>query len=551
MILQFSSFQELQNLQAPFVVTKPSSRCLSTTAGATVTGATSKREQRQETWPRFLVHPESRKRLVWDCLACMMLFAYTVVAPMEVFHFAVDAAVMSTMLSVRSLWLFFWILDIGMTVFSWLLFDLAFIGLDLWSIICLVRHRPILRIAAVGKFLFMARGLFSFRFHKLLQHDRLMGKSAPSGAKKACGVLVLILVILVTAVHLLACLWFFCGNVEDGWVETEQLLSESWHVQYARSLQWALSRLPAASMASNMALNTAPERVVALGATFRSRQYKKKVLKAASSYIHGHNLSKKHLNQVKHIVEQEKLRQEKTNQLKFLQDLPENFRQVLFCEARGQTLSILSFYKTIQEDASAEVNLCSTAVSELFLLPEERWTKCSAPTSNPKAPKRVAVYGPIFMVELCVFLVSGCTYSTLSLDGLPQGSPTGRSSQSLVPQRASFWTKPFSWLAKYATVVPIDAARAGSGVFRVRVSIEEPMSEQALWVKAWQHQGTLRSHTTGGGVVLQTKQFYQILAEHPNTMFKAVEHAREFVCRMNECLKSEASITDLPITGLY
>jgi len=34
----------------------------------------------------------------------------------------------------------------------------------------------------------------------------------------------------------------------------------------------------------------------------------------------------------------------------------------------------------------------------------------------------------------------------------------------------------------------------------------------------------------GGGVVLQTKQFYKILAEHPHTMSKAVEHAREFVC---------------------
>lgn len=79
-------------------------------------------------------------------------------------------------------------------------------------------------------------------------------------------------------------------------------------------------------------------------------------------------------------------------------------------------------------------------------------------------------------------------------------------------------------------MVPSDGDYAGSGVTKVRVSIEEPMSEQALWVKAWQHQGSLRAHTTGGGVVLQTKQFYKILAEHPHTMSKAVEHAREFVC---------------------
>ena len=128
----------------------------------------------------------------------------------------------------------------------------------------------------------------------------------------------------------------------------------------------------------------------------------------------------------------------------------------------------------------------------------------------------------------------------------------------------------------------------------------------------------------GHGVLLQTKQFYKVLAEHPHSKCKArwqtlgrkmngmprtygvshgvnvnlplnvippwdwdqesvfqfyhranipmdivprettplfsadfrlsdqaVGHARGFVGRMNECLLSEASITDLPITGLY
>lgn len=110
-------------------------------------------------------------------------------------------------------------------------------------------------------------------------------------------------------------------------------------------------------MASNMALNTGLERAVALGATFsalacgsvfvsvitnflagleRSRQHKKNMLKASGSYIHGHNLSQKHLKQAKDIVEREKLRQEKMNQLKFLQDLPENFRQVYSVKLVGK-----------------------------------------------------------------------------------------------------------------------------------------------------------------------------------------------------------------------
>lgn len=562
--------EELESLVAPFVVTKPSGQAKSAIQPSTSIP--------KETWPRFLVHPESPKRLFWDCLACMMLFTYTIVVPTEVFHLDVDSAVMSAMLSVRSLWLFFWILDMGMTVrtavyvdnavctqwscilrkyvHSWLIFDLAFIGLDVWSIACLVRRRPILRTAALGKFIFMARGVFSFRFHKLLQHNWLFGQS---GSRKACSLTLLILVILVIAVHLLACLWFFCGNVEDGWVETEQLTSESWDVQYTRSVQWALSRLPASSMASNMALNTGLERALALIATFsvlscgsasvsvitnllagleRSRQHKKNMLKAVSGYIHGHNLSRKHLNRVKHIVEREKMRQEKMNQLKFLQELPEQCRQVLQCEARGRILSILSFYKTIQEeDASAEVNLCSTAVSELFLLAEDEVFRANVQAKG-------------------LFLVSGCTYSVLSMErelGSPTTARSKRStSDDVVPRlRKSFWAKPFSWLVKYATVVPSDVESPGSGVSQVRVSIEDPMSEQALWVKAWQHQGSLRAHTTGHGVLLQTKQFYKVLAEHPHSKCKAVGHARGFVGRMNECLLSEASITDLPITGLY
>ena len=72
---------------------------------------------------------------------------------------------------------------------------------------------------------------------------------------------------LMIAVHFLAGLWFLAGDVDTGWVCLEGLHEASFARQYLRSVEWALSRLPASSLKGNVELNTAFERWLAIIAT--------------------------------------------------------------------------------------------------------------------------------------------------------------------------------------------------------------------------------------------------------------------------------------------
>eukprot|EP00438_Fugacium_kawagutii_P004520 Skav214459 [mRNA] locus=scaffold1870:169113:182014:+ [translate_table: standard] len=329
---------------------------------------------------------------------------------------------------------------------------------------------------------------------------------------------------------------------EDGWVATEELTQEPWEVQYAHSVQWALSRLPAASMSTNMALQTGQERCLAIAATFgalccgsvsvsvvtnflarleRSRQCKKQALEAANRYIQDNNLAGAYMKRVKLEVEQEDLRQTKMTHMKQLHQLPEDIRQELFREARGRTLRAFNFFQHIQEDSAAEASLCSVAVDEVFHLPEDVVFRANVTSKG-------------------LFLVSGCAYSVAGGAGR---SSTERSGKALGERPG--WRQIL--LQKFSKRVAPRQVSDGLNGLRVPVSIDEAMSEQALWVMAWQHQGTLWATSNGAGVLLQTNEFYKILAEHPNILHHAVLHARDYVDHMNQLLRSGACCTDLPL----
>ncbi|CAE7895421.1 unnamed protein product [Symbiodinium necroappetens] len=68
--------------------------------------------------------------------------------------------------------------------------------------------------------------------------------------------------------HLLTCIWYWVGNVPDGWVQEQELSAQSLSSMYFASLTLTLSRLPASSMKWNMTLQTDGERTLAIVATF-------------------------------------------------------------------------------------------------------------------------------------------------------------------------------------------------------------------------------------------------------------------------------------------
>ena len=69
-----------------------------------------------------------------------------------------------------------------------------------------------------------------------------------------------IILLVMFSVHLLGSLWFAVGDNEAGWVQAQALEAQPLSAQYARSLEWAIAKLPPSALKSTVELNTAGER---------------------------------------------------------------------------------------------------------------------------------------------------------------------------------------------------------------------------------------------------------------------------------------------------
>ena len=73
--------------------------------------------------------------------------------------------------------------------------------------------------------------------------------------------------LLAFAVYLLGSLWFALGDTEAGWVREEGLQTFGLNKQVARSLEWALAKLPPSSLKITVELKTPGERWLGIFAT--------------------------------------------------------------------------------------------------------------------------------------------------------------------------------------------------------------------------------------------------------------------------------------------
>ncbi|CAK9106982.1 unnamed protein product [Durusdinium trenchii] len=504
-----------------------------------------------------MVHPESKLCTAWGILACFVIFWSGVEAPLEVYHlppFMVDI-----MLAIRIVWLCFWVVDILFTCStaiyvdgtlvtsrkaivkayakSWLLCDLIVLGVDTWSWSCLSRDKAIVRSILIGRFIFFARLLPTIRYHKLL-------KVVPSfGVRREKSKLFLkmfiLLFILASSIHLLAALWFVAGDVDGGWVDDESLQYTPLGDQYMRSVEWALSRLPAAAMGSNMNLNTGLERGLAILATFtalligslttsvvtntlanlnRALQEKRKILNCAWKYCSTHGLSRSYYTKIKKHMEREQLRNERRTCLKTLQQLPKDLVQELFAEARCKILSSWIFFHEIAGNYGANMIVCNRAVSERFFLAKD------------------VVFKGGLVAQGMLMLSFQSTYYSLAVAHFQADSmATDADCTDIVPPTSS----------RSARVADCDS----SAVWPQRVEAEVPMAEHALWLAVWQHEGTLQAKGAGVGLCVLASEFLVVLAEHPAILFEAIQRAHRFLETFQRLQEEEEGycLSDLPL----
>ena len=101
----------------------------------------------------------------------------------------------------------------------------------------------------------------------------------------------------------------------------------------------------------------------------KNRVRTKEILWSVQKYCANHCISSVYAMQIKRYVEREHRRNGLRRHMQLLKTLPDGMVRELFQEAHSSILHSHAFFREIGEgDSSMEMNLCSSAVSELHLL---------------------------------------------------------------------------------------------------------------------------------------------------------------------------------------
>lgn len=345
---------------------------------------------------------------------------------------------------------------------------------------------------------------------------------------------------LILAIHLLASMWWIVGCVENGWVLVEGLKEAPFADQYMRSVEWAVSRLPASSLRNNVELATAAERWLAISATFIAlvssslfvgvltnvladltlrRKKMNQILESVRKYCGDSHTPFTYTMKVRRFVEREHHRQSMHGHMEFLQTLPEGMVSELFHEARSRTLRRSHpFLKEIGKgNRCMEIDLCMRAVNELYLLEND--------TLFDANQRSKGMY----------ILAAG------KFDYVPREAQAGVAARNVL----NFLN--FTSWGTHRGLRPSNSFMSDADepqVMAMSLRADDYLSEQGLWIKGWRHCGRVGTCSEQSRALLLGKQaFHAVLREHSDVLATVVVYARFFVDTMN----AMPAMSDLPL----
>ena len=559
--LSDEKLQELKKLQ----------RRMSATSLASST-ATKKSKKRQylvksvvERQPWCIVHPTSRIRVLWDCTAILAILLEMSVSPLHLYRLDETAANIAD--GVQGFLTLFWALDMGASfctatyindtltfrlvdiakkyLWSWFWFDLFMLIPDILGMFLELDDGPagILRVAR------SRRVLRLFRFFQIIKTWKLVERfeSARLQLRNDIGPLTLPLFyvtsVLLLAVHVLGSLWFAVGDTEEGWVQEEELHTMPLSRQYTRSLEWALSKLPPSSLRLTVDLKTPGERWLGIlgtclalvcGSLFvsfvtntmagvaRTSIRTKQVLRSVQKYCGLYGIPYAYSMQIRRYVEREHRRKELANHMNLLNDLPDGMVRELFQEARSQTLHHHAFFREVGlSNNSMEVDLCSQAVSELYVL-----------ASDVIFETNMKTQGMYLNADGIIIY-----FYNLSLPEKKQ-QPQPKAEKPKARTKTNSMTGIFpGFLAK---------PRNDFSMAQTMIEIGEYVAEPALWVKSWRYQGQLQAVVESRMLLVIPEELFSVLRHYTEAMSSAIVYARCFLKELNSVSMS-TQVTDLPL----
>ncbi|CAK9002366.1 unnamed protein product [Durusdinium trenchii] len=528
----------------------------------------------KEPGPWFIMSPSSKQRFVWDCIALLAVFYELCVTPLHLYRLENDIRYYADV----GHWAMtiFWLLDIPATFLtavyindhlrfhvkdiakayakSWLCFDLVMLLPDL--IILIFPHLDegpthVLRASRVRRMFRLLRFLRLLRFSKIVEKlQSLHGGTGSIRQHSLLWPLVEAALMVLVAAHLLGSFWFALGDTEGGWVLAEGLQDQPLGRQYTRSLEWALSKLPPSSLRTIVELETAAERWLGIFATAatlmssslfvsfitnrmaeinRQRVQMRDILQSVRRYCGTHGISYAYTMQIKRYVQREHTRNELQSHMPLLQNLPEGMVRELFQEGRSPILHHHALFKDIGlQDLSMELNLCSQAVSELYLL--------AGDTIFNTANKIQGMY--LLGAGLGIYFY-----------------PRPFQSPPKVPEAARPRTVSAQSIADLfgfglAPALPSRSSSRRPDMAQTMLEAGEYIAEPALWVSGWRYQGHLQAVLESKALLVSTEQFYFVVRDYANVMANTVVYARCFVKELNNSATLCREVTDLPLVSM-
>ncbi|CAL1156135.1 unnamed protein product, partial [Cladocopium goreaui] len=516
------------------------------------------------------MHPESRKRIVWDCLAMVALCIEVLTAPLQVYN--VDGVFREVADVMHWTTTGYWLLDVPMSFLTavyihdilhsrlidvakvyikfWFWFDMLMLAPEILFFVNLfmsdsddgesdpaasgvlraLRARRLVRLirfARVMRFRKVMTLLKKFSFYKFF---RMFLQGWVSSA--LISIFTLLMGVMVS-VHFLAALWFVAGDVDGGWAREEGLTQTSFAQQYMRSVEWAVSRLPASSLRANVELKTAFERYLAIIATFvalcvsslfvsvltnimadvaRRTRKMTQMLDSVRKYCGTCGVSMKHAMKIRKLVEREHFRATIQDHMQFLLSLPEGLVRELFHEARSLTLATTpSSWRSAMNDS---VFLRQQKAEGIYILASGAGLYTTQDASSQPA------HGSRRRHSLSNLMMS-------ILGNGPSRNSERIDNEDEMDQRSSM------------------GSGKANAVSLVNIYAEECLSEQALWIRGWKHRGLFEVTVESRAVKLSRKELRNVLQDFSEILATAVVYARSFVNAVNRMPVPD--VTDMPL----
>ena len=332
----------------------------------------------------------------------------------------------------------------------------------------------------------------------------------------------------VMFLHYTTCLWFAVGSLPNGWIAGSGLETLSVPEQYLKTIEWALSRMPASRTTENMLLSTQTERILALLATgfaiLIGTVFTSVITNELSDIRRAHRTRSEAQHQVEDYLSTFPVSWElESGMREYLQRstrtvlvpskadmdkvLPEHLYRELCREALSPVLAKHEFFgRLVGGFVALQYDLCHKALSDWNLSPHE--TLFSA--------------GPTCTSMLIVARGTIWYHSMLGMSPELASKPV---------VSGSFRRR--SW----ASILPIDGRQPLSAS---QLEAGDWLCEACLWT-SWHYMGKAMSETPATLLCLSHQALLELVSVHKEVRSKVYMYALVFVRELNDMEDYEVS----------